>query len=131
MSFTNITPNHIFICSTWCSKIKDQTKSLEKTAQCLKLKEFKQYSATFESTDMDMELIEGLGLTNESKGIQFCLKFSSNIKMENQEILVFDEIDMLGSLGGALGLFIGFSFLSCATKLLETVLEKAATYFKN
>ena len=80
---------------------------------------------------MDIELLKGLGLANDSKGIQFCLKFSSNISMENHEILVFDEIDLLGSLGGALGLFIGFSFLGCATKLLETLLEKAATFFNN
>ena len=124
MSFTDITTNYIFICSTWCPKIQDQVKSLEKTTQCLKLKEFKQYSATFESTDMDIELIDGLGLTNDSKGIQFCLKFSSNISLENQEILVFDEIDLFGSLGGALGLFIGFSFLGCASIFLETVLTR-------
>ena len=122
---------YVFICSTWCPKIQDQTKLMGKTEQCLKLKEFKQYSARFESTDMDIELIDGFGLTNDSKGIQFCLKFSSNISMENDEILVFDEIDLLGSLGGALGLFIGFSFFGCATTFLETVLEKAAKFFNN
>ena len=76
---------------------------------------------------MDMELLDEF--LNVSMGVMYCLKFSSNISMENHEILVFDEIDLLGSLGGALGLFIGFSFLGCATKLLETVLEKAATFF--
>ena len=102
--------------------------SPQDTNQCLKVKEFNQYSVEFQSTEMDMDLMDEYGLTNDST-IQFCLKFSSNISTENQEILVFDEIDLLGSLGGALGLFVGFSFLGCATTFLENVFNKATTFF--
>ena len=100
---------------------------MEETTQCLKVKEFKQYSATFDSTDMDIKLMDWK--IDATTGIAFCIKFSSNISMEHQEILAFDGIDLLGSLGGALGLFIGFSFFGCATTFIETVLEKAATFF--
>ena len=104
-------------------------KLLEWTTKCLKLKTFKQYFAAIESTDIRMK--DGDRFLNTSMAIQFMLRFSSNISKEHQEILVFDGIDLLGSLGGALGLFIGFSFFGCATTFLEIVLEKAVTLFIN
>ena len=71
----------LFVRSTWCPKIQDQMQSLEDTKQCLKVKEFKQYSAKVKSTDMDMELMDGNGLTNENDSmIQYNLRFSSNIR---------------------------------------------------
>ena len=40
------------------------------------------------------------------------------------EMLVMDEIELLGNLGGLLGLFVGFSIFGYASILLDMILEK-------
>ena len=41
-----------------------------------------------------------------------------------EEILIVDEISLIGSLGGSLGLFIGFSFFGYITTLLDVIVDK-------
>ena len=38
-----------------------------------------------------------------------------------EEYLIFDAIGMIGSVGGTLGLFIGFSFMNVITFLINTI----------
>ena len=42
----------------------------------------------------------------------------------HEEILVMDSIGLLGSLGGSLGLFIGFSFYGYFDQLIEVIVAK-------
>ena len=42
----------------------------------------------------------------------------------HEEILVMDSIGLLGSLGGSLGLFIGFSFYGYFDQLIEVIMAK-------
>ena len=44
----------------------------------------------------------------------------------HEEILVMDSIGLLGSLGGSLGLFIGFSFYGYFDQLIEVIMAKVA-----
>ena len=41
--------------------------------------------------------------------LEINLKIPSNIQTVHEEVLILDEIALLGYLGGSLGLFIGFS----------------------
>ena len=43
-------------------------------------------------------------------GIELLWRFDSTDILINQEYLIYDVIGMIGSIGGLLGLFIGFSF---------------------
>ena len=59
---------------------------------------------------MDYEYQEGLDDPNAKRNVTFAYKIS-NLKMKvEQEYLVHDFVGMLGSIGGTLGLFLGFSF---------------------
>ena len=52
------------------------------------------------------------------------LKSASNKRSVHEEILIMDDIGLIGSIGGSLGLFVGFSFYGFAMPILETVLDK-------
>ena len=56
--------------------------------------------------------------------VQFAFKFVSNMSNIHEEILVMDSIGLLGSLGGSLGLFIGFSFYGYFDQLIEVIMAK-------
>ena len=56
--------------------------------------------------------------------VQFNLMFASTVVDIFEEILIFDEISLLGSLGGSLGLFIGFSFFGYISTLLHVTIDK-------
>ena len=47
--------------------------------------------------------------------------FAKNEVDVKQEYLIVDTITMIGSVGGTLGLFIGFSFLTCMSSIIETL----------
>ena len=56
--------------------------------------------------------------------VQFSLFFASITRNIYEEVLIFDDIGLLGSLGGSLGLFIGFSFFGYTVTILDAILDK-------
>ena len=51
------------------------------------------------------------------------MEFSSNIRTVHEEVLILDGIGLLGSLGGSLGLFIGFSFFGYLAKIIDVSVD--------
>ena len=56
--------------------------------------------------------------------IQFAIYPKSDQILEYEEMLIVDNIALMGNLGGLLGLFIGFSVFGYASTLVEVILEK-------
>jgi hypothetical protein len=61
--------------------------------------------------------------------IEFLVGSESNITNVYEEVLIVDDIGLVGSLGGSLGLFVGFSFFGYVTPILDTIFEKVADFF--
>ena len=98
-------------------------KNTQKIGRCLNQKSFKHYKTRVEQLDFDIvnkDLLNG----TEDMNIQFNLMFASTVVDIFEEILIFDEISLLGSLGGSLGLFIGFSFFGYVTAFLNMIVDK-------
>ena len=49
----------------------------------------------------------------------FYVSLISNKIIVKEHLLVFDTNTIIGTIGGALGLFVGFSFLSCIKNLFD------------
>ena len=98
-------------------------KDTQKIDRCLNQKSFKQYTTRFEQVDFgskEQDLLNG----TEDMNVQFNLYFASTVVDVFEEILIFDEISLIGSLGGSLGLFIGFSFFGYVTTFLNMIVDK-------
>ena len=70
--------------------------------------------------------------TNNSLALSYTFgKKEMDVK---QEYLIYDIITMIGSVGGTLGLFIGFSFLTCISSIIKKmkhVVNMVDNYLKN
>ena len=112
----------------YCEEIHGQEKFNDNLTKCLQLKEFKKFSATITKDEMGSAGAEEF--FNNSMNIQFLLRLASMKRNVYEEVLIIDEIGLVGSLGGSLGLFVGFSFFGYATPLLEAVFNKLADFFQ-
>ena len=65
----------------------------------------------------------------DSMNTYFSFGLVSNRRNVYEEVLILDEIGLVGSLGGSLGLFVGFSFFGYVTPLLEVLFDGVADYF--
>ena len=88
---------------------------MKKAKVCLKQKTFRTYSTKLEELSINAE-----NITN----VLFFLSFTEKLKIINDEVLIFSNIDLLSSLGGALGLFIGFSFFGYIGTILDATVDK-------
>ena len=98
-------------------------KIMDMFDKCLVQKQFKQYTTRVEQVDLEI-VKEDMPNTTEDMNVQFSLTFGSNTVDIFEEILIVDGISLLGSLGGSLGLFIGFSFFGYITSFLDVIVEK-------
>jgi hypothetical protein len=101
--------------------LENHIKHTQKIGRCLNQKSFKQYTTRVEQNDLgEQDLLNG----TENMNVQFNLFFASTVVDVFEEILIFDEISLIGSLGGSLGLFIGFSFFGYISTLLQVIIDK-------
>ena len=107
--------------SSLCQNPQDHsntTQTLEEVIRvCLKQKAFKQYAVigfqeNFDKFDDNMAHME----------IEFI--FPSKNQIVHEEVLILDEAGLVGTLGGSLGLFIGFSFYGYVVQLLDVLFDK-------
>ena len=96
---------------------------------CLQQKKFTQYSAA-RIIRSELGSDDSEDLLNDSMNIQILLKYASNKRNVYEEVLIFDETSLVGSLGGSLGLFVGFSFFGYAMPIIETVYDKISDFLK-
>ena len=64
---------------------------------------------------------EALKLFLNSSLLDINMEFSTNIRTVHDEVYILDGIGLLGSLGGSLGLFIGFSFFGYIANIIDTL----------
>ena len=111
----------------------DQNHIVDGINKCLEQKVFKQYSALVGSVGLDYEDSESaesyFGFKKENRNLQFISRSTSNKRNIFEETLIFDDIALVGSLGGSLGLFVGFSFFGYVTPILEAVFDKVVSFF--
>ena len=88
---------------------------------CLLPQMEKQYSAMMKISKM----VHYSSHWNVKPKARIRLQFDSFAKIVHEEVLVYDDASMIASLGGFLGLFLGFSFYDT----LCTLMEKILVYF--
>ena len=55
--------------------------------------------------------------------LEIYLKIPSDIQTVHEEVLILDEIALLGYLGGSLGLFIGFSLFGYISSIFDFLFD--------
>ena len=111
-------------CSTyaevWCilSEIWGDKKT--EYYKCLKPQKAKTYKATLDRYHQ----------TKPIKNLmRFTFYYGSNIKQIYEEVYVISPTSFIGSVGGSLGLFFGFSFLGLCYDILSKLFHKLCTNF--
>ena len=94
------------------------TKELAKMVQkCLMQSDFQQYSTV--SNEMISYPLQTFHHLENMSLIEIEMLFSSNVQTVHEEVLILDGIGLLGSLGGSLGLFLGFSFFDYIAMFID------------
>ena len=127
--YTECTDYETLNYRSYCEEIQGQEKFNDNLTKCLQLKEFKKFSATITQDEMGTAGAEAF--FNNSMNVQFLLRLASMKRNVYEEVLIIDEIGLVGSLGGSLGLFVGFSFFGYVAPILEAVFNKAADFFQS
>ena len=122
---------HYHISRSYCAKFNQPTRKVEAQIHtCLQPKQFKQYSVARITKDEfatdETEFVTG----NDSMSILMKFKYASNKINVYEETLMIDDTSLVGSLGGSLGLFVGFSFFGYAMPIVEAISDKMADCFK-
>ena len=85
---------------------------------CLNQTKYKKYVSEIEQESFDCNK----SVTNCL--IQFAMYPKSEHILMYEEMLIVDDIALMGNLGGLLGLFVGFSVFGYASTLIDVVLKK-------
>jgi hypothetical protein len=114
----------------FCKNFQDHnnaTKRIVKFVQnCLNQSQFYQYSAVsydlipLAPIEENFAEAETLKIFTNTSMLDISMEFSSNIRTVHDEVYILDGIGLLGSLGGSLGLFIGFSFFGYIANIIDT-----------
>ena len=67
---------------------------------------------------------------NSTKSIVLSLISSSKVRTLKRQYYVYDTIGLIGTVGGSLGLFLGFSFFDVLCSLLDYILYSYTKYFQ-
>ena len=84
---------------------------------CLNQTKYKKYKSEVEQISFNCK-------DSDNCIVQFAIYPKSDQILEYEEMLIVDNIALMGNLGGLLGLFIGFSVFGYASTLVEVILEK-------
>ena len=96
--------------------VEKQTEPMVNT--CLNQTKYKKYVSEIEQESFDCNK----SVTNCL--IQFAIYPKSEHILMYEEMLIVDDIALMGNLGGLLGLFVGFSVFGYASTLIDVVLKK-------
>ena len=77
--------------------------------------------------DNQLELREPILLKTGQTLANFELVMN-NIRKIEREVLVYDTNDVIGAIGGSLGLFLGFSFFDVISKCLDNLIMRFVNY---
>jgi hypothetical protein len=78
------------------------------------------------STQFSADFIETTGQETK-RSLSVWLVLASNIVTIHEEYLVYDFLSFVGSVGGSLGLFVGFSFFDFGSMLTNIIFAKLTT----
>ena len=78
--------------------------------------------------DSIAKLAESMYL-KEGKNTALFTVVMTNVQRVEKEVLVYDTNDMIGAIGGLLGLFLGFSFFDVICKCLNNLIMPLVTDF--
>ena len=93
----------------WCIE-KFTLNERQNRYECLQLKN---------QTEFHVDAYQD-GVTNGTKrGVEVVIYISRNTKRVKEEMLVITTEDFIGSVGGSLGLFLGFSFFTYLLEILQ------------
>ena len=90
------------------------TKKLKKASKCLP-------SCTQINYAIETEVHEDEESPDAKRNVTLAYRFSKRKMKVEEEFLVYDFVGMLGSIGGTLGLFIGFSLFGLISFILENI----------
>ena len=76
--------------------------------------------------DSQLQLKEPIIMKTGQTLVNFELTMNNIKKMEKQA-LVYDTNDVIGAIGGSLGLFLGFSFFSVISKFLDDLFNRISS----
>ena len=108
----------------YCTKLEDEicnggpfisTKLNQGYLKCLKPCKETSYK------DSETKLAEPVYL-KEGKNMAYIDVIMNNVRRIEKEVLVYDTIDVIGAVGGSLGLFLGFSFFDVFSKCLDNLI---------
>ena len=73
-------------------------------------------------THSQIESFESNYVEKNPNQVHLSLK-ANRIKRIETEILIYDVLDMIGALGGSLGLYLGFSFFDLISKCIDNFID--------
>ena len=112
------------IYSSICDNSQDNDNAniiyKNKMRQCLRQKKFMEYSVKVKDHSTNWK---------NTTSVSFSIRFSEKVTNIYEEVFIFDNIGLISSLGGALGLFVGFSFFGYIGSIIDKIVDKGI--FKN